>query len=83
MEITRFLRPGPNKLVLAATKRVQEERASVSPEVALNVVVGEGNVGGDHVMIDTPLVEARRTAAEVPSWAFQPGPARAPLSQAM
>ncbi len=64
MEITRYLRPGPNKLVLAATKRVEGERASISPEVALNVVVGEGNVGGDHVMIDTPLVEARRTAAE-------------------
>jgi hypothetical protein len=64
MEITRYLRPGTNKLVLAATKRMQEERTSTSPEVALNVVVGEGNVGGDHVMIDNPLVEARRTAAE-------------------
>jgi hypothetical protein len=28
-------------------------------------VVGEGNVGGDHVMIDNPLVEMTRTAAEI------------------
>jgi hypothetical protein len=27
--------------------------------------VGEGNVGGDHVMIDEPLVLMTRTAAEV------------------
>ena len=64
MEITRHLRPGANRLVLATTKRVQEERRSTSPEVALSVVVGEGNVGGDHVAIDSPLVEASRTAAE-------------------
>lgn len=64
MEITRHLRPGANRLVLATTKRVQEERRSTSPEVVLSVVVGEGNVGGDHVAIDSPLVEASRTAAE-------------------
>ncbi|ABS26667.1 hypothetical protein [Anaeromyxobacter sp. Fw109-5] len=65
MEITRYLRPGQNKLVLAPTKRVQGERLSTSPQVALKVVVGEGNVGGDHVMIDNPLVEMTRTAADV------------------
>jgi hypothetical protein len=65
MEITRYLRPGPNKLVLAPTKRVQGERLSTSPQVALKIVVGEGNVGGDHVMIDNPLVEMTRTAADV------------------
>lgn len=64
MEITRYLRPGANRLVLAATKRSQEERASTSPDVALQVVVGEGSVAGDQVTIDTPLVQSRRTAAE-------------------
>ena len=33
--------------------------------MALKVVIGEGNVGGDHVMIDNPLVELTRTAAEL------------------
>jgi hypothetical protein len=63
MEITKYLRPGPNKVTLAATKRAGGERVS-SPDVQLRVVIGEGNVGGDHVLIDVPLVEAVRTAAE-------------------
>jgi hypothetical protein len=65
MEITRYLRPGANKITLAATKRIAGDRLAFSREVALRIVVGEGNVGGDHVMIDVPLVETARTAAEM------------------
>jgi hypothetical protein len=65
MEVTRYLRPGRNKLVVAATKKVEGERLSSSKDVALRVVLGEGDAGGDHVMIDQVLVEARRTAAEI------------------
>ncbi len=65
MEITKYLRPGPNKITLAATKRIAGERLAFSRDVQLRVVVGEGNVGGDHVMIDVPLVETARTAAEM------------------
>jgi hypothetical protein len=66
VEITRFLRPGQNKVTLACTKRLQGvERRAYSPGVTMKVVVGEGNVGGDHVMIDEPLVLMTRTAAEV------------------
>jgi hypothetical protein len=64
MEVTRYLKPGRNKLVVAATKRVQGERVSTSRDVALKVVLGEGDAGGEHVMIDQVLVEAKRTAAE-------------------
>jgi hypothetical protein len=62
-EVTRYLRPGPNKVTLAATKR-SGDRKSSSPDVVFRVVIGEGDQGGDHVRIDTPLVDARRTAAE-------------------
>ncbi|MFO0580705.1 MAG: hypothetical protein U0229_00385 [Anaeromyxobacter sp.] len=62
MEITKYLRPGPNRLVLSATRK--GDRPSTSKDVTLRVVVGEGNIGGDHVMIDETLVEAVRTAAE-------------------
>ncbi len=62
-EVTRYLRPGPNKVTLAATKR-RGERKSTSPDVVYRVVIGEGDQGGDHVRIDSPLVDARRTAAE-------------------
>jgi hypothetical protein len=65
IEITKFLRPGPNKLTLAATKRLAGERLAFGKDVALKVVVGEGNVGGDHVMIDVPILETARTAAEM------------------
>jgi hypothetical protein len=65
IEITKYLRPGANKLTLAATKRLGGERLAFTKDVALKVVVGEGNVGGDHVMIDVPLVESSRTAAEM------------------
>ena len=66
LEITRFLRPGANKVTLAASKRLAGvDRRSHSKDVTLRVVIGEGNVGGDHVMIDAPLVVMTRTAAEL------------------
>ena len=65
MEITKYLHPGANKLTLAATKRLNGERLAFTRDVELRVVVGEGNVGGDHVMIDLPLVEMARTAVEM------------------
>ncbi len=65
-EITRFLKPGTNKVTLAATKKLAGvERRNYGRDVELRVVIGEGNVGGDHVMIDTPLVLMTRTAEEV------------------
>jgi hypothetical protein len=63
MEVTRYLRPGANKVVLAATRRGAGERLA-DPAATLKVVLGAGNVGGGHVMIDEPLVEMVRTAAD-------------------
>ncbi|HEX9401430.1 MAG TPA: hypothetical protein VF912_15075 [Anaeromyxobacter sp.] len=65
VEITKYLRPGPNKVTLAATKRIVGDRLAYGRDVALRIVIGEGNVGGDHVMIDLPIVETARTAAEI------------------
>jgi hypothetical protein len=65
MEVTKYLKPGSNKLTLAATKRLGGQRLAFTKDIALRVVVGEGNVGGDHVMIDVPLVEMSRTAIEM------------------
>ncbi len=63
LEVSKYLRPGPNKVVLAARK-APGERVSTSRDVTFQVIVGEGNMGGDHVMIDNPLVRMKRTAAE-------------------
>jgi hypothetical protein len=65
-EVTRYLRPGTNKVTLSCTKKLQGvDRRNFGAEVTLKVVVGAGNVGGDHVMIDDPLAVMTRTAAEV------------------
>jgi hypothetical protein len=66
LEVTRYLKPGPNKITLAAAKKLAGvERRRYTTDVNLKVIIGEGNVGGDHVMIDQPLVLMTRTAAEV------------------
>jgi hypothetical protein len=65
-EITRYLRPGTNKVTLSCSKRLQGvDRHAYGPDVTLKVVVGGGNIGGDHVMIDEPLATMVRTAAEI------------------
>jgi hypothetical protein len=64
-EITKYLRPGANKVTLAATKRLGGDPSPPGSDVALRIVIGEGNVGGDHLMIDRPLVETARMAAEL------------------
>ncbi|HUJ28000.1 MAG TPA: hypothetical protein VLW85_18390 [Myxococcales bacterium] len=64
VEITKYLQPGPNKVLFAATKHMEAGRKSASAAAYVKVVVGEGEAGGNTVMIDNPLVECKRTAAE-------------------
>jgi hypothetical protein len=63
-EVTRFLQPGTNKVVLVATKRVRLARRSTSAGVTFRVVLGEATVAGDRVTVEVPQVEMKRTAAE-------------------
>ena len=64
LEVTRYLSPGPNKVLFAATKHLEAGRKSTSAAAFLKITVGEGEAGGNTVMIDNPLVECKRTAAE-------------------
>jgi hypothetical protein len=64
LEISKYMTVGPNKILFAATKHVEAGRKSTSPASFVKIVVGEGEVGGSTVMIDNPLVECKRTAAE-------------------
>jgi hypothetical protein len=64
LEVTKYLQPGPNKVLFAATKRLDGGRKSTSAASFLKVTVGEGESGGNTVMIDNPLIECKRTAAE-------------------
>jgi hypothetical protein len=64
LEVTKYLVAGPNKVLFAATKHAEAGRKSTSPNSFLKITVGEGESGGNTVMIDNPLVEYKRTAAE-------------------
>jgi hypothetical protein len=65
IEVTKYFRPGQNRVFLAAKKAIVGDRRYYSRDVWMKVVIGEGNVGGDHVMIDAPLVVMTRTAADM------------------
>ena len=61
LDITKFLSPGANKVLFAATKRAPKAGAASS---FVRFIVGEGESSGAQVLIDNPLVECKRTAAE-------------------
>jgi hypothetical protein len=64
LEITRYLQPGANKVLFAATKHLEAGRKGSAPTSFVKFIVGEGESGGNNVMIDNPLLELKRTAAE-------------------
>src|SRR6266436_9881002 len=61
LDITKFLSPGANKVLFAATKRAQKAGAASS---FVRFIVGEGESSGAQILIDNPLLECKRTAAE-------------------
>ncbi|MBN2497562.1 MAG: hypothetical protein JXR96_23415 [Deltaproteobacteria bacterium] len=63
-EITKYLRAGRNVIHFAATKNVGQKRKSFSPGDYMQIIIGEGDIGGNNVMIETPLIQYKRTANE-------------------
>jgi hypothetical protein len=63
-DITRYLQPGKNVVLMMAHKVAAGSRRSESPQHMFKVIIGEGNEGGGRVMIDNPLLRFQRTAAE-------------------
>ncbi|MHB8876087.1 MAG: hypothetical protein ACYC8T_20545 [Myxococcaceae bacterium] len=64
-ELTRHLVPGKNTILFTAHKvQTGQARKSFSSEHVYRVIVGEGNVGGENVMIDNAIVKFERSAAE-------------------
>lgn len=64
LEMTRHLQPGKNTILFTAHKTAADSRRSLSASHVFKVLIGEGNVGGDNVMIDNKLVQFQRTAAD-------------------
>lgn len=64
-EVSKYLRKGKNTVHITATKTMTGGRRSASAQHYLKVIIGEGNIGGNNVMIDNPIVEYKRKASEV------------------
>lgn len=64
VEVTKLLTPGKNTVLLRAHKTAEGQRKSYSASQYFRVILGSGNVGGDKVLIDRPLVSFERTAAQ-------------------
>ncbi len=67
VDISRNLVLGGNTITIEAKKVSTGPRKSFSVEHAFTVVVGEGNESQGNVMIDNPIVNFRRTAADTDS----------------
>jgi hypothetical protein len=65
IEISRYMKKGKNSVHFTATKVVADVRKSASPQHYLKLYIGEGNMGGNNVMIDNPLLEYKRDASEM------------------
>jgi hypothetical protein len=63
-DITKYLTPGKNNVMFIAKKVAPEARKSLSKEHFFRIIIGEGTMSGDHVMIDNPVVKFERTAAD-------------------
>lgn len=69
VEMSRWMKKGKNTVHFAATKVMGAERKSSSPAHYLKIYIGEGNMGGNNVMIDNALIEYKRDASELGNFA--------------
>ena len=64
-DITKNLLPGSNSILFTAKKKLASSAPkSFSKEHFFKVIIGEGQMAGDHVMIENPVVKYERTAAD-------------------
>jgi hypothetical protein len=64
VELTPFLAPGKNSVLFSAKKNIAGQRKSLTSAHVFKVMVGEGDVGGNNVMLDGTLAKWERTGAD-------------------
>jgi hypothetical protein len=64
VDITRWIRSGQNRVRMEAKKNVPDKRMSLSPTDTMEVIIGEGVLGGSTVNVDKVIVDFKRTAQE-------------------
>jgi hypothetical protein len=73
LEVTKWVRPGENKVQLVAKKTITDKRLSSSPTDTLDIVLGEGSVNGGTISITRPVVQYKRTAHETQGFTDESG----------
>jgi hypothetical protein len=68
LDVTRAVRSGANEVKLVATKNMGDKRLSASPTDTLEIILGEGSVGGGTVSITRTVVTYVRNAQETKSF---------------
>jgi hypothetical protein len=66
-EVTKYLRPGKNAVMFQAKKNFanKDQPKSVSRSHVFRVIIGEGEMGTDQVMIENPVIKFERSAADM------------------
>ncbi len=65
LEVSKYLHKGKNQVHFTSTKSMKDARKSTTPQHTFVVHIGEGNMGGNNVMIDNEVIAYTRTAAEL------------------
>jgi hypothetical protein len=65
LDVSRYVRPGENRVRMVAIKNIGDRRASMSPTDTLEIFIGEGTVGGGTVTVDKVHLSFKRSAADV------------------
>jgi len=65
LDVTKYLRAGPNKITFVAKKNIEGTRRSEKQSEYFRMMLGEGKVGGHNVVITRQLVDFRKTAADM------------------
>jgi hypothetical protein len=65
LDVSRYVKPGDNRVRMIAVKNAGERRASMSPTETMEIFLGEGTVGGGTVTVDKVHVSFKRSAADV------------------
>ena len=68
LDISRHLHVGKNAVHFTALKALRDGRRSSSAQNATKIILGEGTMAGNNVVIDVPLLEYCRDVSETQNY---------------
>ena len=64
MDVTKYLNPGKNKISFTANKATENGRKSTNPTDIFKILIGEGKLKDQSVVLESQLVKYSRNASE-------------------